>query len=83
MAKRPAKAVARPVAPFPTIGKQGRSGRTAGQLHSAHLERDFATEAEAIGAFVMRPEVEARLEAAFFRIEEPRLQKIVSDVLYT
>jgi hypothetical protein len=52
------------------------------RLHSAYLEGDHEPEAEAIGAFVMRPEVEARLEAAFFLIEEPRLQKIVSDALF-
>lgn len=50
-------------------------------LHSAYLEGDFDTEADALGAFLMRPEVDTRLEAAFFTISDPRLQKILSDAM--
>jgi hypothetical protein len=32
-----------------------------------------------IGAFLTRPEVNQRIEVAFFEIEDPRLQKILSD----
>lgn len=51
-------------------------------LHSAYLERDYVAEAEAIGAFLMRPDVTERIEAAFFRAEDPRLQQILSDALW-
>jgi hypothetical protein len=54
-------------------------GRT--YLHSAYLEDEFNAEADAIGAFLMRPEVDRRLEAAFFTVTEPRLQKLVSDAM--
>lgn len=52
-------------------------------LHSAYLERDHVAEAEKIGRFLMRPEVDERLERAFFLIDDPRLQQLVSDALYT
>lgn len=48
-------------------------------LHSAYLEGDHDAEAEIIGAFLMRPEVDTRIEAAFFETSDPRLQKILSD----
>jgi hypothetical protein len=48
-------------------------------LHSAYLEEHRAV-AERIGRFLMRREVSARIEAAFFKVEDPRLQKILSDV---
>lgn len=48
-------------------------------LHSAYLEGDHDAEAEIIGSFLMRPEVDARIEAAFFETSDPRLQKILSD----
>jgi hypothetical protein len=54
-------------------------GRT--YLHSAYLERDFDAEADAIGAFLMRDDVDRRIEAAFFMISDPRLQKILSDAM--
>jgi hypothetical protein len=59
------------------ILKEG--GRT--YLHSAYLE-DHEDAADAIGAFLVRPEVDSRLEAAFFQIDDPRLQKIVSDAVW-
>ena len=49
-------------------------------LHSPYLE-DHPEAADKIGAFLMRPEVDARIEAAFFTVEDPRLQKILSDAL--
>lgn len=51
-------------------------------LHSAFLER-HGFEADRIGAFLMRPEVSRRIEAAFFAVEDPRLQQILSDGLGT
>jgi hypothetical protein len=54
-------------------------GRT--YLHSAYLEGDFDREADAIGAFLMRPEVDSRIEDAFFAVADPRLQKILSDAM--
>ena len=50
-------------------------------FHSAYLE-DRKEEAPRIGAFLTRPEVVSRMEAAFFKIEEPRLQQLVSDAIY-
>ena len=55
------------------------TGRT--YFHSAYLE-DHQEEADKIGAFLMRHEVAQRIEEAFFKIEEPRLQKLVSDAIY-
>jgi hypothetical protein len=45
---------------------------------SAFLDR-YQDQAAVIGAFLMRPEVDKRLEASFFVIDDPRLQRIVSD----
>jgi hypothetical protein len=50
-------------------------------LHSAYLE-DHKEAADKIGAFLMRPEVVSRIEAAFFRVEDARLQKLISDAIY-
>lgn len=52
------------------------TGRT--YFHSAYLDTHREA-ADTIGAFLTRPEVQTRLEAAFFQIEDPRLQQIVSD----
>ncbi len=49
-------------------------------LPSAHLER-HPDAAERIGAFLMRPEVGSRMETAFFAVEDPRLQKILSEAV--
>ena len=49
-------------------------------FHSAYLE-NHEDAADRIGALLMRPEAAARSEAAFFRVEDPRLQKILSDAL--
>lgn len=51
-------------------------------MHSPFLERHEA-EADRIGAFLIRPEVSRRIEAAFFAVEDPRLQQILSDGLWT
>ncbi len=48
------------------------------RLDSAYLE-DHLPEADAIGEFLDRPEVDERLERAFSKIEDARLQKIVSN----
>lgn len=50
-------------------------------LHSPYLDDDPAT-ADKIGAFLTRPEIDSRLEAAFFQIENPHLAKLVSDSIY-
>jgi hypothetical protein len=47
-------------------------------FHSAYLE-NHREAADTIGAFLMRPEVTQRIETAFFQIEDPRLQQLVSD----
>jgi hypothetical protein len=55
------------------------SNRT--HFHSPYLDDDPAT-ANKIGAFLMRPEVDERIERAFFDIDDPRLQQLVSDAIY-
>ena len=50
-------------------------------FHSAYFD-DYREAADTIGAFLMRPEVIQRIEAAFFQIEDPRLQQLVSDALW-
>src|SRR5262245_36211670 len=55
-------------------------GRDRRGLHSPYFE-DYREATERIGAFLMRPEVEARIEAAFFAVADPRLQQVLSDVL--
>jgi hypothetical protein len=45
---------------------------------SAYFD-DYAVEAKLIAQFLERPEVDERLEAAYPKISDPRLQKIVSD----
>ena len=47
-------------------------------MKSAYLE-EYVAEAEAIGEFLDRPEVDERLEAAFFKLTDERLQMIVSN----
>jgi hypothetical protein len=47
-------------------------------LHSPYLE-DHPRAADAIGTWLMQPEVSARIEAAFFAVGDPRLQTILSD----
>jgi hypothetical protein len=49
-------------------------------LHSTYLDHHQAA-ADAIGAFLMRPEVDRRLEAAFFTVADERLQKLLSDAM--
>jgi hypothetical protein len=44
---------------------------------------DHREEADKIGAFLMRPEVDRRLETAFFSVADPRLQQILSDAMQT
>lgn len=55
------------------------AGRT--YLHSAYLDKDFNREADRIGAFLMRPEVDRRIEAAFFAVSDARLQSLLSDAM--
>jgi hypothetical protein len=54
------------------------TGRT--YFHSAYFD-DHRDAADTIGAFLMRPEVTQRIEAAFFQIDDPRLQQLVSDAV--
>ncbi len=42
---------------------------------------DFRPEALKIGAFVMRPELVIRIEAAFFKARDPAMQQMLSDAL--
>lgn len=42
---------------------------------------DFRSEALKIGAFVMRSELDSRIEAAFFMARDPLMQKMLSDAL--
>jgi hypothetical protein len=42
---------------------------------------DHRDEADRIGAFLMRDDVDRRLEAAFFMVSDPRLQQILSDAM--
>lgn len=49
-------------------------------LHSAYLD-DHKEAADRIGAFLVRPEVDARIEAAFFAVTDPRLQRLLSDAM--
>ncbi|MGE0023923.1 MAG: hypothetical protein AB7S70_09865 [Hyphomicrobium sp.] len=49
-------------------------------LDTPFLE-DHREAADTVGAFLMRPEVDRRLEAAFFTVPDPRLQQILSDGL--
>lgn len=49
-------------------------------LHSAYLDC-HKEEADRIGAFLMRPEVDDRIEAAFFAVTDARLQRILSDAM--
>ena len=51
-------------------------------FHSAYLE-DHREAADIIGAFLMRAGVTQRIETAFFQIEDPRLQQLVSDAVWT
>jgi len=37
--------------------------------------------ADTIGAFLMRPVVDTRLETAFFLVPDPRLQQMLSDAI--
>ena len=46
-------------------------------FHSAYLE-EHQDAADRIGAFLLRPAVEARIEAAVFKVEDARLQEILS-----
>lgn len=50
--------------------------------HSAYLDEHKGA-GDKIGAFLMRPEVDQRIEAAFFAVEDPRLQAILSDATVT
>ncbi len=56
------------------------TGRT--YFHSAHFD-DYREAADTIGAFLMRLELTQRIETAFFQIEDPRLQQLVSDAAWT
>lgn len=49
-------------------------------LDNPFLE-DHRTEADKIGAFLMRDDVDQRIEAAFFMVSDPRLQQILSDAM--
>ena len=50
------------------------------RLHSEYLA-DHEAAADKIGAFVMRPEVDRRIEMAFFTVVDSRLQQILSDAM--
>lgn len=50
-------------------------------FRSAYLD-DQCDAADAIGAFLARPEVSLRIEQAFFHVHDPRLQQLLSNALY-
>ena len=50
-------------------------------FHSAYLD-EYRDAAEKIGAFLARREIVSRIETAFFKVEDPRLQKLLSDATY-
>jgi hypothetical protein len=49
-------------------------------FYSAFLP-ERAAQADAIGAFLMRPAVTARIDKAVFMVDDPRLQQILSDAV--
>lgn len=59
------------------------SGGPPRRLTNAHLSGEFEAAAHAIGDFLSRAEVDQRLEGSFFAIQDERLQKIVSDAMWT
>lgn len=52
------------------------------RLIDAHLTGQFASAAETICAFLSRPEVDRRLEAAFFAADDTHLQQLLSDAMW-
>lgn len=50
-------------------------------LYSAFLEGAHRDAADKIGAFLTRPEIDKRLEGAFFHVDDVGLQQILSDAL--
>ncbi len=52
------------------------------RLTNAHFAGEFEVAAERIGEFLARPEVDLRLEAAFFAVSDERIQKIISDATW-
>ena len=50
-------------------------------FHSAYLD-ECRDGADRIGAFLARREIVSRIETAFFKVEDPRLQKLLSDATY-
>ncbi len=50
-------------------------------FHSAYLE-NYRDAADKIGAFLARPKITPRIETAFFKVEDPRLQQLLSDAIY-
>lgn len=71
--------------PYAAIHMAGARGRVTWHdgvaLHGSALLAQHGEAARAIAAFLMRPEVDARLERAFFQIDDPKLQAIVSDMI--
>jgi hypothetical protein len=53
--------------------------RDGAQRHISAFLDSYPEAAQLIARFLLRPEVDQRLENAFFAIDDPRLQKIVSD----
>jgi hypothetical protein len=49
-------------------------------LYSPYLE-DHSQAADIIGTWLMRQEVTERIEAAFFAVADPRLQKLLSEAI--
>ncbi len=50
-------------------------------FHSAYLE-DYRDAADKIGAFLARREIVPRIETAFFKVDDPRLQQLLSEATY-
>lgn len=50
-------------------------------FHDAHLDRDYKEETEAVAAFLNRPEVDRRMEAAFVATHHEGIEQILGNAL--
>lgn len=76
-------AVTEPRAAVHMAALRGRVLRESARTYfrSPYLD-DHRGAADAIGEFLSRPEVPLRIEAAFFQVDDPRLQQLLSDAIY-
>ncbi len=66
-----------------SLRRQLATRRGRPYLHSAFLADKDAhiAAADAIGAFLLRPKVAARIEGALPAVDDPRLQRLLSDAI--